>query len=74
MDAAYDGSVTQVIRFFGSEPGSTKRQSYTDPREGKTPFPSPIPNPLFLPIHFVKIEDRGLPDRANRRSRNFATR
>ena len=55
MDAAYDGSVSQLIRYFSPEPGSTHHPSQLFLSAGRHHIPSPVPNPLFLPVDFVKI-------------------
>jgi hypothetical protein len=55
MDAAYDGSVSQVILYFGPQVGSTKRTAHMSVWSGRQPSPSTVPNPLFLPIDFMRI-------------------
>jgi hypothetical protein len=63
MDVAYDGSLMQIMQYMTSERTPEERVSLMQlSSSGREPVPSTVPNPLFLPIDFMKLSIQHCPD------------
>jgi hypothetical protein len=61
MDAAYDGTLLQHVRFMIPGEDSEAPRTFMSVTAVRQPVPSAVPNPLFLPADFMRISTENCP-------------